>query len=311
MKKLLIYSSFLVLFFMYHDASGIESTNKICRKALTQISQSIFHAPMVEVFKLSPEINSLTSCQYPLYFSEMNTGLIYFTELKKGNNHIADREYFFSIYDSTTSSWVKPINIGKEYSTFREVNKIMNFDEIFITINNDIYRVDFKEKTFSPQALNINTKYIETSPMLSTDGTTLYFISDRPGGFGGKDVWASERLANNKWGEPYNLGKEINTSEDEESPFLMSDGTTLYFSSKGHYSYGGYDVFVSTKNDDGIWSAPENLGAPVNSTSDDYYYISDSYGKMAYYSSDKLNKCKQDVFTVKYNSLNKADYKIL
>jgi hypothetical protein len=310
MKKLLIYSSFLVLFFMYHDASGIESTNKICRKALTQISQSIFHTPMVEVFKLSPEINSMTSCQYPLYVSENNSGLFYFTELKKGNT-LVNREYFFSKYNSTDSTWETPINIEKDYSKFYEENKLMNYDEFFITIDNDIYRVDLKEKTFSPEKLNINTKYIETSPMLSADGTTLYFISDRPGGFGGKDVWSSERLANNKWSTPVNLGKEINTSKDEESPFLMSDGATLYFSSKDHYSYGGYDIFVSTRNDDGVWSAPENLGAPVNSTSDDYYYITDSYGKMAYYSSDKLNKGKQDIFIVKYNSLNKGDNRIL
>ena len=293
---------------MYHDASAIISRSSVCKKALTQISQPLLHTAYnmveVEVHKLSSEINNLTSCHYPLCISEINSGLIYFTEIKKGNL-ATNREYFFSKYDSTISSWEKPINIEKAYSKFCEVNKWMNFDEIFITIDNDIYRVDLKSKTFSPQELNINTKYIETSPMLSADGSTLYFVSDRKGGYGGKDIWASERLSNNRWSEPYNLGKEINTVDNEESPFLMSDGVTLYFSSKGHNSYGGYDIFVSTQNDEGVWSTPENIGTPVNSTSDDYYYITDFYGNMAYYSSDKLDKDKQDIFFVKYNPLNK------
>ena len=311
MKKLLIYSSIIMISFMYHDASAVRLTNQNCKTFLTQFLPPVFHMPlMVDVKKLSPEINSLKSCQYPLYVSESNSGLFYFTELSKGNE-LVNREYFFSKYDSATSSWEIPINIRKEYSKFYEENKSMNYDEIFITIDNDIYRVNLKEKAFLPQKLNINTKYIETSPMLSADGTTLYFISDRPGGFGGKDIWASERLANNQWGEPYNLGKEINTSDDEESPFLMSDGTTLYFSSKGHNSFGGYDVFVSNHNDDGVWSAPENLGDPVNTTYDDYYYITDSYGKMAYYSSDKQNNGKQDIFIIKYNPFNKINTKVL
>jgi hypothetical protein len=296
---------------MYLDASGVRSTKQNYKGSLTQFLPPVFYTPlMVDVKKLSSEINSLRSCQYPLYVSENNSGLFYFTEFTKGNE-LVNREYFFSKYDSSTSSWEAPINIRKEYSKFYEENKSMNYDEIFITIDNDIYRVNLKEKAFLPHKLNINTKYIETSPMLSADGTTLYFISDRPGGSGGKDIWASERLANNQWGEPYNLGDAINTSDDEESPFLMLDGTTLYFSSKGHNSYGGYDVFVSTRNDSGAWSAPENLGDPVNTTSDDYYYITDSYGKMAYYSSDKQNKDKQDIFIIKYNPLNKINNKVL
>jgi hypothetical protein len=304
MKNLTVYSSFLVIFLMCHNASGINSTNSsVCKKALTHISQPLLNtARMVEVQKLGLEINNLKSCEYPLCVSEINSGLIYFTELKKGNN--INREYFFSKYDSTTLTWETPINIEKEYSKFCEINKIMNFDEIFITINYDIYRVDLKSSTFSPQKLNINTKYIETSPMLSADGSTLYFVSDRPGGYGGKDIWSSERLSNNRWSEPINLGKTINTSDNEESPFLMSDGATLYFSSKGHNSYGGYDIFTSTQNDEGSWSTPENLGTAVNSTSDDYYYITDSYGNMAYYSTDKIDKDKQDIFIVKYEPLN-------
>ncbi len=185
---------------------------------------------------------------------------------------------------------VNPINSKKDYASFQEINKNINFQEIFITIDDDIYSVDLRKSTFSPQKLNINTKYVECSPSLSPDGNTLYFVSNRPGGFGGKDIWSSERLSNGNWSEPVNLGSKVNTADDEESPFMMADGATLYFSSKGHESMGGYDIFSATLNDDGFWSKPENLGAPVNTTGDDFYYITDTYGKCAFYSSDKAKK---------------------
>jgi hypothetical protein len=304
MKKRYRYCIVLPLLFLFSiNASGIKNANNVCEKALTNISQPFLRtAYLIEVHKLSSEINNGKSCEYPLYISEMNSGIIYFAELKNSNNVISSQGFFFSKYDSTISSWLKPINIEKEYSKFCEENKIMNFIEIFITIDNDIYRVDLKSKTYIPQKLNINTKSIESNPTLSPDGSTLYFISDRKSGYGGKDIWASERLSNGNWSEPYNMGKNINSAEDEESPFLMSDGVTMYFSSKGHNSNGGFDIFLTTQNDDGLWSVPENLGAPINSTSNDYFYITDSFGNMAYYSSDKLEKNNQDIFFVKYNA---------
>ena len=257
----------------------------------------------VEMYKLSQEINNIKTSEYPIFVSELNNGIIYFTETKKGGQSITNKDFYFTRFDSTTSTWEKPFNIKEEYDKFIEINKKMNFSEIFISINYDIYRVDFKNKDFSAQKINVNSKYIETSPCISEDGGSLYFVSDRKDGFGGKDIWVSERLSNNRWAKPQNLGKEINTKNNEESPFLMSDRTTLYFSSKGHNGIGGYDIFVSTLNEQGFWSNPDNLGDPVNSTSDDMYYIADSYGNMAYYSSDKADKYNQDIFYVKYNTI--------
>jgi len=288
------------------STSGKTINPPSAQKALSCVAQPfINNSLMVEVHKLSSEINNGKSCEYPLYISELNNGLIYCTEIKNGDNITSEREFYFSKYDSTLKTWLKPINIKKDYAKFCEENKIMNFEEIFVTIDNDIYVVNLKSKEFTAEKLNINTKGVEASPILSPDGITLYFVSDRKGGFGGKDIWASERLSNGNWSEPYNLGKDINTAEDEESPYIMLDGVTLYFSSKGHGSYGGYDIFMATQDYDGLWSKPENLGAPVNSTSDDYYYITDSFGKKAYYSSDKSEKGNQDIFSVQYNSFGK------
>jgi hypothetical protein len=254
---------------------------------------------LVDVKVLSTKING-ASLEYPLFISEINSGLIYYVDYKSGNNNDVSREYYFSKRDSATGEWTDPVNIAKEYSKFREENKIMNYDVIFITIDDNIYSLDLNKETFDPQLLNLNTKNIECSPVLSPDGSTLYFVSDRPGGYGGKDVWAAERLSNGKWSTPYNLGKDVNTSENEESPFIMSDGATLCFSSMGHFSYGGYDIFTSTQNDEGLWSEPENMGAPVNSTSDDNNFITDSQGINAYYSSDKMEKNNQNIYNVIY-----------
>jgi hypothetical protein len=255
----------------------------------------------VDVKALSTVING-TSLEYPIYISEINSGLIYYVDYKNGNNGAGTRQFYFSKLDSSSGEWTAPINIAKEYSKFREENKIMNYDVIYITIDDNIYSLDFNSDVFNPQAININTKNVECSPVLSPDGSTLYFISDRSGGYGGKDIWAAERLSNGKWSTPYNLGKDINTAGDEESPFIMSDGATLSFSSVGHNSNGGYDIFTATQNDEGLWSEPENLGAPVNSTSDDCSFITDSEGINAYYSSDKMEKSNQNIYNVKYNS---------
>jgi len=256
---------------------------------------------LVDVKVLSAVING-TSLEFPICISEINSGLIYYVDFKNGNNGEGTRQFYFSKLDSSSGEWTAPINIAKEYSKFKEENRVMNYDVIFITIDDNIYSVDFNNDVFSPQLLNINTKNIESSPTLSPDGSTLYFISDRPGGYGGKDIWAAERLSNGKWSTPYNLGKDINTNEDEESPFIMSDGATLCFSSVGHSSYGGYDIFTTTQNDEGLWATPENLGAPVNSTSDDYSYITDSDGNNAYYSSDKMEKNNQNIYNANFHT---------
>ena len=102
-----------------------------------------------------------------------------------------------------------------------------------------------KQAWSKPKGLGkrINSKYRETSGCLSADGKTLYFTSDRPGGFGGLDIYMAKKGRKGRWGKPINLGPKVNTPYDEEAPFLHRDGTTLYFSSVGHNSIGGFDIF--------------------------------------------------------------------
>lgn len=114
-------------------------------------------------------------------------------------------------------------------------------------------------------------KTYEPSVCISPDGNTIYFSSERRGGLGGLDIYKSEKNSDGKWSAPENLGENINTSSDEDAPFISSDGKLLFFSSKGHTNMGDYDIFVSELNGD-EWSVPLNMGYPVNSASDDIFF---------------------------------------
>ncbi len=130
----------------------------------------------------------------------------------------------------------------------------------------------------------INTKSWESHACFSPDGNTLYFVSDRSDGIGGRDIYKSTKNSKGKWDDPVNLGKTINTPYNEDTPFLLNDGKTLYFSSESHYSMGGYDIFYSKMSDTGEWSEPVNIGYPINTTDDNIFYMPYDDGKHAYLS---------------------------
>lgn len=144
----------------------------------------------------------------------------------------------------------------------------------------------------------INTKNWESQPSISSNGRILYFASDRLGGFGGIDIWKST-FTDSGWSKPVNLGPEINTSKDEQFPFIHSDNVTLYFSSEGHPGMGKSDLFVTHLRPDGKWQKPQNLGYPINTTGYDWNIVVSRDGKTAYYSSDKMpdGKGGLDIYT--------------
>jgi len=126
-----------------------------------------------------------------------------------------------------------------------------------------------------------------TSLSISQDMNTIYFAANFEGGYGGKDIYRITRMPDSSWSKPMNLGPVINSPYDEESPFIHPDGITLFFSSKGHRNMGGYDVFRTVKDENGRWSAPENLGYPINSVMDDLFFIATFDGKTFYLSSNR------------------------
>ncbi len=133
----------------------------------------------------------------------------------------------------------------------------------------------------------INTKYHESSASFSYDGKILYFVSDRDGGLGGHDIYYSEINEKGKFEKAVNLGPTINTEYDDEAVYMMPDGKTMYFCSKGHNTIGGYDVFKTTL-ENGQWTKPENIGIPINTPDDDAFFALAGNGRHAYYSSAAL-----------------------
>ena len=133
----------------------------------------------------------------------------------------------------------------------------------------------------------LNTPGWEAQPSLSASGRTLYFVSNRKGGYGGYDIWRST-LTEKGWGEPENLGPNVNTSYDEQSPFIHSDDSTLYFCSNGWPGLGGMDLFVSRLGKDGKFQKPENLGYPINSSRNEGGLSVTAKGDYAFFSSNNL-----------------------
>ncbi len=151
-----------------------------------------------------------------------------------------------------------------------------------------------------PKRLNINTKYHESSASYSYDSKRIYFASDREGGYGGHDIYYTEQQADGTYGDPVNLGEPINTEYDEDCVFMHPDGKTMYFSSKGHQTMGGYDIF-KTEIKGESWTVPENIGYPINSPDNDVFFVLSASGKHGYYSSAKIGGYGgQDIYRITF-----------
>ncbi|MBQ9418175.1 MAG: PD40 domain-containing protein [Bacteroidales bacterium] len=143
----------------------------------------------------------------------------------------------------------------------------------------------------------VNSVYWESFPSLSIDGQTLYFASNRPGGYGGTDIWCCT-LEEGRWGEPRNLGPTINTRGNETAPYIHFDNRTLYFASDGHLGMGGSDLFLVRRTSDTTWGNPQNLGYPINTPGDENNLIVAPDGRTALFSSDRPDGYgQQDIYS--------------
>lgn len=167
----------------------------------------------------------------------------------------------------------------------------------------DIYFSELRDTVFVNiipfPAEELNTSAWETHATISPDGNYLYFVSDREGGMGGRDIYRLKKLPNGEWSKAMNLGAPINTPYDEESPFLGADNRTMYFSSNGPASMGGFDIFVTQMDESEQWSEPVNMGYPLNSFDDDIFYTTTADGLTGFYSSDQQNgQGDKDIYMV-------------
>jgi len=240
---------------------------------------------------------------------------LYFTSRRRGSTGgLLDPyyEYFEDVYVSEKkgNTWSEPVNLGPPINTdahdacvtlskdglqlyIYRTDKELSTGHIYVSENND-------NKWSEPKLLEANINSIngsESSISISPDQNTIYFSSSRPGGFGGKDIYRVTKMPDSTWSLPMNLGPTINTPYDEDAPFIHPDGITLYFSSKGHKNMGGYDIFKSTRQENGLWSSPENLGYPINSVMDDIYFIATFDGRQVYFSSNREDgKGNMDIY---------------
>lgn len=156
--------------------------------------------------------------------------------------------------------------------------------------NYDLYYAEYDGFDWSapkplPGKINRNDSW-ESQPSLSSDGKVLFFASDRPGGYGGSDIWYATRKSDGSWSDPVNMGPVINTDRNERSPFLHTDSKTLYFSSNGHDGLGGQDIFYSKMNAKRQWTEPKNIGYPINTENDEVDFFVSLDGKTGYFSSN-------------------------
>ena len=156
--------------------------------------------------------------------------------------------------------------------------------------NYDLYYSEFDGYEWSepkplPGKINRNDTW-ESQPSLSSDGKLLFFASDRPGGYGGSDIWYSVRNSDGTWRDPVNIGPAINTAKNERSPFLHTDSKTLYFSSNGHDGLGGQDIFYSKLDPKRQWTQPVNIGYPINTENDEVDFFVSLDGKTGFFSSN-------------------------
>jgi hypothetical protein len=256
----------------------------------------------VDIENLGPGINSSSADYVPLVSADES--LLIFTSRREGStggykDH--NGHYFEDLYFSTRENniWTPAANMGGTVNTSShdasvglsaDGQKLIIYKMSEGSYGGDLYLSALSGQNWeAPRPIDgeINSPYWEPSACFSADNNFLFFSSDRPGGYGGRDIWLSKKLPDGTWGKPVNLGGIINTPFDDDAPFFHPDGKTLYFSSKGHSTMGGFDIFHSVMQPDNGWSIPENVGYPINTVDDDIYFVLSADGKHAYYSSDR------------------------
>lgn len=281
-----------------------------CRNAQIYIA----HPVNVEIVNLSKEINS----EFPDYAPTINAEetVMVFTSRRQEDNlnpKVADDlEYYEDIFIThrINGEWGKAKNIGAPLNTLfhdASINLSPNGKEMFIYKDNnggDIYETFLKENGdwTSPIQLkgDVNSPYLESSATVTNDDKRIYFTSNRPGGYGGTDIYSADVNKRGEWVNVLNLGPNINTDRDEEDVYISANGNHLFFSSNGHAGMGDLDIYRSSYDQSSSeWSFPVNLGYPINSVENDVFFVLSGSEKHAYISSVKQDgQGEQDIYRV-------------
>ncbi len=270
----------------------------------------------------------ITADNATMYFTSRRPGSLgshEYTE-KDALKDRKEQDYYEDIYVTHREgdTWTTPVNLGHPINTEGQDATVALTPDgshmIFYnatTYDGVLYEATLKgDKWSNPEKMDkhINTRYHESSAVYSLDKKTIYFVSNKPDdNMGMLDILAEDGSFTHdifytewdekkkKWSDPKNIGNAINTIYHENGVFLHPDGKTLYFSSQGHDSMGGYDIFKTVKQEDGSWSKPENLGYPVNGPDDDVFFTITADGRKGFYATESTDGFgKQDIYEVTF-----------
>lgn len=306
------FSSVLMRSLQYSRMKKLEEVNwKIfeCRNAKVYKANAL----AIDIIGLDENINSSWPDYAPTITADGRTMI--FTSRRPESNANAelaeDQEYFEEILISrwVDGKWTKAVQVDELNSEYHNASVSLSPDGMRMFIYSDENGGDVAETTLqedgswaTPKRLNgfVNSAYMELSVSVSADNSKLFFVSDRPDGYGGTDIYMSVKNKRGEWGEAVNLGNTINTIRDEEDVFISANGQHLYFSSNGHAGMGDLDVYRSEFNTTTQqWGEPMNLGYPINSVENDFYFVLSGDEKTAYLSSFRMNsKGEQDIYQV-------------
>jgi tetratricopeptide (TPR) repeat protein len=311
---------------LYYLANAYRITNQLDKAIETyekfkkNLDTDIYDSVVVNL-QIRSCRNAKELMKTPLFIKKTNLGRMINGTGSEFNPVVSDKEDLIvfsrgeAFYDAILYSakvngqWTGPINMNEILKVDRDIfpsSLSSNGKTLYLYSSADydgtIYTSKFDKGTWQPLVRlndNINTKYWESHATISHDNKKLYFTSNRKGSFGGLDIYVSKRDSTGDWGPAVNLGPVINTPYNEESPFLTQDDKTLFFSSRGHFNMGGYDIFYSTLLDNGEWSVPLNVGYPLNSTDDDVFFKPQKQGYEGYYAMESLGSTnKQEIYRI-------------
>jgi tetratricopeptide (TPR) repeat protein len=295
-----------------------------------EVAKNLMGTPVDCTLKnLGEKINT----KYPDYSSVVafDGSSLYFTSRRPWSNGETEQfinpqvnQYPEDVYVSfleMDSTWSEPIRLDFCIPERNEATIALSTDErrMYLyqdaTGNGDIYYSEFKNNQFNEIKLlentNINTEYWETHAMVSHDGSIMIFASDRPGGYGGRDLYLVKKTSNG-WSDPVNMGPGINGSGDEDAPFISIDNKQLYFGTNDERSMGGFDIMISEMKSDGTFGVAKNIGYPFNSTNDDLYYTTTVDGLTGYLTSYRSDgQGEKDIYEVQNNFLGLKSATIL
>ncbi|NQY08712.1 MAG: PD40 domain-containing protein [Flavobacteriales bacterium] len=273
-----------------------------CNFAIHAIKNPVPFKPV----NMGPNINTKLAEYYPAITVD-GKRFIYTRRLPDARSSMMFQEDFY-VSNNEGGAWQKSYNIGPPINTYMNEGAATISQDgkllIFVGCEDengygadrnghgscDLFYV-FKEGNRWSRPNNmgpvINSRGWDSQPSFSSDGRTLYFVSGRKGGLGGKDIWMSRLGKDNVWSVPMNLGPNINTKGGEESVFIHPDNRTIYFASDGHVGMGGLDIYMSKKDENGNWGKAVNLGYPINTSKNENSLLVDAKGQLAYFGSDR------------------------